>query len=259
MKLVKLTVSLATCVLALGFLLLGNVGSYVRTATRSLEDSVKEQVPIEFQLRRARDLIEQILPEMQTQIRQIATEEVELATLEKSLADRISRREVDLARLAKIKSDAETKLVSFNGAEVAPSQQHARKLDRVLRSLEHADIAIEADRKMIERRRESLDAALSLLEQTRQQKLSLAQEVESLAARHRLLQSRRIESAKPEVAEQCGPAAELIAQLQRRLSIAERVLDHEAGFEDDEYNNDDLSDADTADIMQRVDEYLARE
>ena len=259
MKLVKLTVSLATCVVALGFLLLGNVGSYVRTATRSLEDSVKEQVPIEFQLRRARDLIDQILPEMQTQIRQIAVEEVELATLEKSLADRIARREADRERLAKIKSDAETRLVSFNGPEVSAARQYARQLDHVLRSLEHADVAIESDRQMIERRRKSLEAALSLLEQTRQQKLRLSQEVESLAARHRLLQSRQIESAKPEFAEQCGPAAELIAQLERRLSVAERVLDHEAGFEDIELTDDDLDDADAADIMQRVEEYLANE
>jgi hypothetical protein len=66
-----------------GFLALGaGFLSYVRTSARSVQNSVKDSVPVEFEFRRARDLIEAILPELQAQVRMIAQEEVEIAALE---------------------------------------------------------------------------------------------------------------------------------------------------------------------------------
>ncbi|MHC4073980.1 MAG: signal peptide-containing protein, partial [Planctomycetota bacterium] len=62
-----------------GSLLFGkDVVSYVRSSAKSVRTVVKDSVPIEFELRRARDLVEDIIPEMHANVRLIAQEEVEV-------------------------------------------------------------------------------------------------------------------------------------------------------------------------------------
>src|SRR3954468_14690044 len=80
-------------------LLLGSEAmSYVRSSARSVRTAVKENIPIEFELRRARDLLDDILPEMQANVRLMAQQEVEIDAAkvdiegcQKSLADEGTR------------------------------------------------------------------------------------------------------------------------------------------------------------------------
>ena len=59
--------------------------SYVTSSTRSVRTAVKDAVPIEFQLRRARDLVDDIIPEMHANIRLIAQQEVEIDALKRDI------------------------------------------------------------------------------------------------------------------------------------------------------------------------------
>ena len=79
---VKWGVMGAVGVSLLGGMLFGkDLISYARSSAKGVRAAVKDSVPIEFELRRARDLLEEIIPEMQANIRVIATEEVEIAAL----------------------------------------------------------------------------------------------------------------------------------------------------------------------------------
>jgi len=80
--------------------------SYMRSSARSMRTAVHDSVPIDFQLRRARDLVNDIVPEIQANVRAIAQQEVEIESLrgdiegsEKSLAD-------EKLRIAKLRSNA---------------------------------------------------------------------------------------------------------------------------------------------------------
>src|SRR5204862_5121867 len=55
--------------------------SYLRSSARSMRSAAQDSVPIEFQLRRARDLVNDIVPEIQANVRAIATQEVEIEHL----------------------------------------------------------------------------------------------------------------------------------------------------------------------------------
>ena len=71
----------------LGGMLFGkDMISYVKSSAKGVRTVVKDSVPIEFELRRARDLLEEIIPEMQANIRLIAEEEVEVAALKGEIA-----------------------------------------------------------------------------------------------------------------------------------------------------------------------------
>src|SRR5512133_2127241 len=60
--------------------------SYVKSSARGVRTAVKDSVPGEFELRRARDMIEETIPEMHANIRLIAQEEVEVAALKGEIA-----------------------------------------------------------------------------------------------------------------------------------------------------------------------------
>ena len=55
--------------------------SYLRSSGSSVRQALKNAVPTDFELRRAGDLLEEIIPEMHKNIQLIAQEEVEIAAL----------------------------------------------------------------------------------------------------------------------------------------------------------------------------------
>ena len=73
LKIIKWTVLGTVVLLAGGFLLFGtHLGSYVGTAVHEARRGVSETIPIEFELERARDLIEAIEPELHEARREVA-------------------------------------------------------------------------------------------------------------------------------------------------------------------------------------------
>jgi hypothetical protein len=81
-KWMKYTVLGAGGALLVGGLLFGgDVFSYIRSSARTVRTAVKDAVPLEFELKRAKDLLDDIIPEMHANVRLIAQEEVEIANL----------------------------------------------------------------------------------------------------------------------------------------------------------------------------------
>jgi len=97
-----------------GLLLGSDLISYVSTSARSVSSAVKDSVPIEFELRRARDLLEEIIPEMHANIRLIAQEEVEIAGLKSDIkeSDRtLAEEEKRVQKLAGLLTTTQDKYV----------------------------------------------------------------------------------------------------------------------------------------------------
>ena len=82
LKLIKWGVIGAAGLAVAGGLVFGtDAVSYLTSSAKSVRTAVKDNVPIEFELRRAHDLLGDIIPEMQANIRLIAQEEVEVVAL----------------------------------------------------------------------------------------------------------------------------------------------------------------------------------
>ena len=63
---------------------------------------VKESVPIEFELKRAKALLDEIIPDMHANIRLIAQEEVEIAALQASLDRGVRALDEEKERIGKL-------------------------------------------------------------------------------------------------------------------------------------------------------------
>src|SRR3954447_25131323 len=87
-KAIKVGVLSTAAAAVVGGIVFGSdLGSYVKSSARCVSTAMKDNVPVEFELRRARDLLDEILPEMQANIRAIAEQEVELTNLKSEIAD----------------------------------------------------------------------------------------------------------------------------------------------------------------------------
>lgn len=231
-KWVKRSVIVVAGVSVVGGLLFGkDVASYVRSSAKSVRTVVKDSVPIEFELRRARDLLDEIIPEMHANVRLIAQEEVEVAALNVEISENEKSLDEEKVRIAKLR-DALAKpqaRYSFAGQEFPRSYVKADLANRFERYKE-SEMHLAGKRKLLENRQNSLHAAMQLLERTRSRKMALEDQIESLASQHRLVKAAAVGSHVKVDNSKLAQTEKLIAQIKKRLDVAERVLAHESKF-----------------------------
>lgn len=211
-----------------GFAVLGtNFASYLRTSTSAVQESIRETVPIEFELRHAGDMIEDILPDLQAQVRMIAQEEVEIAALETDIKESQQRLGSEQTVLASLRNQMRVQQVSYsvNGRNVE-RQQLTEQLHQRFKRFKQGELALASKQRLLEKRQDGLQAALSLLEKMHHRKAELEQKVEALAAQHRLIQASAVESGHLVDGSSLSEADQLLQQIETRLAVAERVLAH---------------------------------
>lgn len=212
-----------------GFLALGtNLSSYVRTTTNAAQEAVRNSVPMDFELRRASDMINAILPDLQSQVRIIAQEEVEIAALQTDIAETQKRLAGEHQTLAALRANMDVHQVTYavNGRNM-PRQQLTEQLHQRFARLKQGELALASKQRLLEKRQDGLDAALAMLDRMRHRKAELEQKVEALAAQHRLVQASAIESGRLMDDSQLSQADQLLSDLETRLAVAQRVLAHE--------------------------------
>ena len=232
MKWLKRSVMVAVGVSLVGGLLFGkDVVSYVRSSAKSVRTVVKDSVPIEFELRRARDLLEDIIPEMHANVRLIAQEEVEVAALNVDIAKSGDSMKEEKLRISKLRDAlAEPKVqYCFAGREYPRSYVKEDLANRFERFKE-SELVFASKKRLLVSRQNSLQAAMQVLEQTRSRKRMLQDKIESLASQHRLVKAASVGSHIQVDNSKLAQTEKLINQIKKRLDVAERILAHESQF-----------------------------
>jgi hypothetical protein len=239
----------------LGGMLFGrDILSYAKSSAKSVRAAVKDSVPIEFELRRARDLLEGIIPEMQANIRVIATEEVEIAALKAEIAK--SRTGL---------GDEQSKIKTLRVALEQPRAQYAfagrnYSHDEVKRDLaarferfKESEVVLASKVKVLDAREKSLDAARQMLEKTAGEKRILESKIEALTGQYRLVKAASTGTANLQMDNsKLAQTEKLIAQIQKRLDVAERVLAAESKF----VEQIPVDTVVESDLVAQVDEYF---
>lgn len=238
-------VSLAGLTLVAGLLFGTELGSYVWTSANTVRTAVKDHVPIEFELQRARDLLEEIIPEMQANVGLIAKEEVEIANLKEDIDRSRDSMAVEKVRITKLGDALKTQRASytFGGAQYTHDQvkgELARAFDRY----KEAEIVLAGKQRLLDTRQKSLQAAMQMLERTRSEKARLEDRIAALDSQYRLVKAASTTSKVQLDNSKLAQTEKLISDVKKRLDVAERVLAHEARFvqpiEIDTINEKDL-------------------
>jgi hypothetical protein len=250
------------CVVAggLGLALLGGVmfgtdfGSYITSSAKSVRVAVQDQVPMDFELKRARDLLDEIIPEMQANIRLIAQQEVEIAALREDVIRSDKALAEEKTRVGKLRNCLDTTQTSFafNGLNYS-REQLKEELSRRFERFREAEMVLGGKRRLLDNREKSLNAGMLVLDRTRSQKQMLENQIEAVEAQFRLVEASSVGSKVNIDNSKLAQTEKLIAQLKKKLDVAERVLAHEAKFTE----SIPVGGIEEKDLLVAVDEHFA--
>src|SRR4030042_6594702 len=157
-KWLKRSVIVGVSVFLLGGLLFGkDLVSYVSSSAKSVQTAVKDSVPIEFELRRARDLLEEIIPEMHANIRLIAQAEGEVAALNGDITQSQDSMKEEELRIAKLRGAlAEPKAqYCFAGREY-PRSYVKEALENRFERFKESELVLASKKRLLVSRENSL-------------------------------------------------------------------------------------------------------
>jgi hypothetical protein len=240
--------------LGLGFGLTGkNVFGYLRSSSNMIQKSVKDAMPVELDLQRARDLLGDLVPEIKNNLSEVVSEEVEVAELEQELVDQREAIESERARVRKIRTSLSQSQVSYQfSSHTYTRGEVVNELKRRFEQLKTAEMLVEGKERLLTKRRQSLAAAQKKLEKTRLARIDLDAQIESLEAQFRLIQAQSSTSNLQFDASKLTELQGVIKDLKKRLQVAERVLARDAEF----IEVIPVETESEASIMDSVDAYL---
>jgi peptidoglycan hydrolase CwlO-like protein len=201
-----------------------DAASYFTTTFGWMKDSVKAQVPVEFEIERARRMVGDLLPDIKKNMHVIAQEEVEIERLEKQIAQTEETMTREKAEIMKLKDDLSTvqPVYHYAGRKYTTTQVKVDLANRFERYKTH-DALLASLREMQGHRRSSLDAARQKLENMWVAKRQLEVDVAQLEANLKMVQVAQTLSENNIDDSQLGRAKELISEIRTRLKVAERL------------------------------------
>ncbi|HVT88687.1 MAG TPA: hypothetical protein VHD56_07545 [Tepidisphaeraceae bacterium] len=244
----------AGTMLVSGFIFGRDAYSYLSSSARSVRSVITDSVPIEFQLRRAKDLVSDIVPELQANVRLIAQQEVEIDSLKSDITQSTKLVSDERTRVGKLRDGLATQQASFTfGDFVYTRDQLKDDLSHRFENLKEAEVVLAGKQRLLENRQKSLQAAMQALEHTRQQKALLESQIASLEGQNQLLKAASVGSSFQVDNSKLAQSEKLITEIKQQLDISERVLAHQAKF----VQPIQIDVVNEKDLVQQIDEHLA--
>ncbi|HEX4150416.1 MAG TPA: hypothetical protein VHY20_15570, partial [Pirellulales bacterium] len=212
---------------ALGVFFLGrDAVSYVGTSVGWIKDTVKNSVPIDFELERARRMIKNLVPDIRQNMQRIASEEVEVERLTRQIAESSSRLDRDRAEILRLKTDlaGNARRLEYAGRRYSIEEVKADLSHRFQRYQTH-EATRDSLAQMQQARERSLQAARQKLAGMLATKRQLEVDVEHLEARHKMVETAQSTSSYNFDDSQLSRARGLITELRTRLDVAERMVE----------------------------------
>lgn len=223
---VKKIVMLALAGTTVGVFVLGrDFYSYARTSVHSVTDRVRSEVPLEFEIERARREIAQLLPEVRKSMHLIAEEQVETDRLRKSVAKReaalADQEEAILALSSDLKS-GDTKFV-YAGHRYSQTQVE-RDLTERFNRFQILEATLQQERQVLAAKEAALVANRETVEQMLSARKDLEVELERLEARLRTIDARKQINGLELDDSHLSRVRTLIATIEKRLDVEHAVL-----------------------------------
>lgn len=239
----------------IGGLVLGSdLGSYLRSSCKSVRVAVKDNIPIDFQLRRARDLLDETGPEMKQNVRLMAEQEVEIASLKGDIELAKQNLGEEKIRVAKLRDCLTTAQTSFTfGDFTYGREQLKQELARRFNLFKEGESALEGKQQLLTNRQKALAAAMQAMETARVQRAALQSQIEALEGQYRLVEATSTGTNVQIDNSKLAQAQKVIAEVRKQLDVSEHMLAHEAKFTQPMQ----IDVIDEKDLLTQVDSHLS--
>lgn len=219
---------------ALGLYNFGDDGlSYLSTATRLVSDGVGDQIPIQFELERAKTMIDSIVPDIKRNMIVIAKEEVDVETIRDEVQEGTATLAKQKEELLTLREQAQHGTQQFKiGSRIATEDEVKVELKRMLVRYQLAETTLGAKQDLLFSRESSLDSARRKLESMLNAKRDLEVQVENLQARVRSVESEAVASSIDFDETHVAKCQKLVDDLRVRLKVAEKLVATNGSIED---------------------------
>jgi chromosome segregation ATPase len=237
-----------------GLFLFGrHAASYVGTGAGWVRDSVKDSVPLNFEIDRARNMVKNLQPEIQKNMHVIAKEEAEVERLEQQIDQAAEKLEKDTFELKVLKDDVATGKQEFNySGRIYKVSQVKTDMANRLKRVKTADATVDSLRDILAARKAGLEAGRQKLEAMLAAKQELLAKIENLEARMKMVEVAQASSEFSFDDSKLGTVKDLVNDLQTRIQVAEKLVTVEGSF----HGEIQLDSPVDEDIVDQVAEYL---
>ena len=205
--------------------------SYLHTGVSEVRNAVRAEVPLDFEIARARNEIEKIAPEIEQCMHVIAEQQYDIEQREAEIA----RREGDIAKqkdaILALRSDLDSGKDAFVYASRRFSAEDVRQdLARRFDRFKVAEETLSRDKQVVAAHRKALAANEEKLDNWLAVKKELAVKVENLEARLAAVQASEAVSDIRIDDSQLARAKALIQDLDKKIGTRETLLSNEGRF-----------------------------
>jgi hypothetical protein len=234
MPVLKKTLIMTSVAAALGAVIFGREAtSYVSTAFSGVREAMKSEVPIDFEVARARELVSQLVPDIRECMRKIAEQQVDVESRQMQLAEKELSLKKQKDVILAMQDDLSTGKGEYIYAGLTYSSEEVKQdLENRFGRYKAAENVLMSDLKILEARRQTLTANTQRLSDLNQAKMELEVKVEQLEARVQTVSAAETVSVLAIDDSSLSQAEKLIEDLNRELDVKERVLDAEVKFAD---------------------------
>jgi len=239
--------------LALVLLFGRDAASYVATTYNRITGAVKDSVPVEFQIDRARTMVGDLQPEIRRSMHIIAKEEVALEQLNKQIEAAAEKAEKDKREILHLQSDlGQQKDVYRYASRTYTADQVREDLARRFNRFKVADDTLASLTNMRDAREKNLDAAQQKLAAMINARRKLEVDIQNLEAKRKLVEVAQASSEIIFDDSQLARCKELITDIRTRLDVAAKLANADVNVEVEI----PLDEAAPADITDQVAEYF---
>ncbi len=228
--------------------------SYVRTSWGRMKDSVKNSVPVQFEIERARRMIKDLEPEVRKNVQAIAKEEVEVEKLQRQIVDAETRLAKEKEEMLKLTADAKSGKDSFAyGGRTYTAEQVRTDLSARFARFTTNEATLSSWKDTLAARQRSLEGSQKKLKGTLDARRQLLVEVENLQARLQMVAAAQTTSDRNFDDSQLSHVKELVGDLRTRLDVEEKMVGAE-GYYAAEIP---VSQPGTENILEQIDHHFA--
>jgi chromosome segregation ATPase len=217
---------------ALGTLIFGkDAFSYACTAWSATREAVRHEVPLEFQVQRARTSVAQLEPAIHSTLKAIAEQQVDIEHLHTQVASRTDEIAKQKQAVLTLRTDLESGQSTFHYAKYTYTADQVRRDLKVrFERFKTAEALLSRDQQILDAREKALAAREQTLDNMLNVKKDLEAEVEQLDARLQTIRAQQTVSS-PEVDESAlSNAKRLIVEVNKQLDVQQKLLDAEGKF-----------------------------
>ena len=227
--------------------------SYVTTSYHRLTSTVQDQVPIDFQIDRAKQMVKDLDPEIRNSMHVIAKEEVALEQLNQQLGSNQDKADKEKKDILHLQADlGEKKSVYQYASHTYSCDEVKQDLARRFSRFKVADDTLASMKQMRDARQKNLDAAQQKLSAMINARRKLEVDVQNLEAKRKLVEVAQASSDYVFDDSQLARAKDLINDIRTRLDVAAKLANADVNVQ----TEIPLDDAAPADITDQVTQYF---